>query len=158
MNYYKVALSKYAVFTGRSQRAEYWFFTFYTLAINMIFGLVQFVILTNEGGTMSSEYSLISTLSTLFTLAMIIPGLAVAIRRLHDIGKSGWWVLIAFVPLIGVLVLLLFFIRDSQEGSNVYGENPKGVGGTSDSSNSNSNNTNSDAMSGGFPTSAPKIQ
>ena len=64
---------------------------------------------------------------SLYALAIIIPSLAVALRRLHDIGKSGWWILIALVPLIGAIWLLVLYVRDSQPGENQYGPNPKGV-------------------------------
>ena len=63
----------------------------------------------------------------IFALALLVPSIALAVRRLHDIGKSGWWYLIALIPLIGLLVLLYFFVLDSQPGSNQYGPNPKGL-------------------------------
>ncbi|MHB9077753.1 MAG: DUF805 domain-containing protein [Pirellulaceae bacterium] len=62
-----------------------------------------------------------------YSLAMLVPGIAVSIRRLHDTNGSGLWLLILFVPLVGALVLLLFLVQDSQPGSNQYGPNPKGV-------------------------------
>jgi uncharacterized membrane protein YhaH (DUF805 family) len=61
----------------------------------------------------------------LYSLAVLVPSIAVAVRRLHDTGRSGWWLLIAFVPLIGGLVLLVFYVQDSQPGSNPFGANPK---------------------------------
>lgn len=64
-------------------------------------------------------------LSGLFSLALFIPSLAVAVRRLHDIGRSGWWLLIGLIPLVGAFVLLVFAVQDSQPGSNAYGPNPK---------------------------------
>ena len=66
------------------------------------------------------------TLSSLYSLAVLIPSLAVSVRRLHDTGRSGWWFLLAFIPLIGALVLIYFMVQDSQAGSNQYGENSKG--------------------------------
>jgi uncharacterized membrane protein YhaH (DUF805 family) len=63
--------------------------------------------------------------SMLYGLAVFLPGLALAIRRLHDTGRSGWWMLIGFLPLIGLIVLIIFFVQDSQPGSNQYGPNPK---------------------------------
>lgn len=65
-------------------------------------------------------------LSGLYSLAVFLPSLGVTVRRLHDIGKSGWWVLLGFIPLVGVLVLLFFLVKDSEAGSNAYGPNPKG--------------------------------
>jgi uncharacterized membrane protein YhaH (DUF805 family) len=68
-----------------------------------------------------------SILSGLFVLANILPALAVGVRRLHDTGRSGWWLLIALIPLVGVIVLIIFYVQDSQPGVNKYGPNPKGV-------------------------------
>lgn len=66
-------------------------------------------------------------LGSVYTLAILLPGIGVSIRRLHDTGRSGWWMLVGFVPLIGVLVLLVFMAQDSKPGQNQYGANPKGV-------------------------------
>jgi uncharacterized membrane protein YhaH (DUF805 family) len=63
----------------------------------------------------------------LYGLAVFIPSLAVGVRRLHDTGRSGWWLLISLVPIIGIIVLIVFLVQDSQNGTNQYGENPKGV-------------------------------
>jgi uncharacterized membrane protein YhaH (DUF805 family) len=64
-------------------------------------------------------------ISTLFGLAVLLPGIGVAIRRLHDIGKTGWWLLIGFVPLVGLIVLIYFYVHEGDSGSNEYGANPK---------------------------------
>ena len=80
----------------------------------------------NATGTLDEEMG-IGLLSGIYTLAAIIPSIGVSIRRLHDIGRTGWWVLIGFVPLIGSIVLLVFALLDSQPGDNQYGANPKGV-------------------------------
>ena len=111
MNWFIEALKKYAVFTGRSRRKEYWFFVLFYLLIAIVLGTVDGV--TGLG-----------VLSPLGTLALLVPSIAVAIRRLHDVGKSGWWLLLGFVPLVG-LVLLYFMVQDSQPGGNEYGPNPK---------------------------------
>lgn len=122
MNWYLAVLKKYAVFGGRAQRAEYWFFFLFNIIISIVLTVLDGML-----GTMNAEAGL-GLLSGLYTLAVLIPGIAVTIRRLHDTGRSGWWILIAFVPFIGALVLLVFMILDSQPGSNEYGPNPKGVG------------------------------
>ncbi len=117
MNWYLEALKKYAVFSGRARRTEYWmFYLFY-----IIFAIVLFVIdnilgIGGEGGGL---------LSGLFVLAMLIPSIAVTFRRLHDTDRSGWWMLIGLVPLIGGIILLIFTLQDSQSGENQYGPNPK---------------------------------
>ncbi len=119
MNWFLVALKKYATFSGRAQRAEYWyFFLFYILTfigLSFIDGIT---------GTFSEEAG-IGLLSGLYSLAILIPSLAVGVRRLHDTGRSGWWLLVGIIPLIGAIVLLIFFVQDSVPGDNLYGSNPK---------------------------------
>lgn len=113
MNWYLEVLKKYAVFNGRSRRTEYWMFTLFNL-------IISFVIAFAEGmvGSPGIVYAL-------YGLAVFLPSLGVMIRRLHDIGRSGWWVLIGFVPLVGLIVLLVFAVTDSNPGDNEYGPNPK---------------------------------
>ncbi len=118
MQWFMEALRKYADFSGRSRRKEYWFFVLFYLIIYLVLAIVDTVILGSEG---------IGLLTTLFALAMLIPGIAVSVRRLHDTGRSGWWILIGFIPFIGLIVLLVFYFQDSQPGSNEYGPNPKGA-------------------------------
>ncbi|MFZ2237722.1 MAG: DUF805 domain-containing protein [Dokdonella sp.] len=121
MNWFLMALKKYATFSGRSRRSEYWFFVLFYLIIYVVLAIIDGV-----AGTMSSE-SRFGLLSGLFALAMLIPSLAVGARRLHDTGRSGWWQLIGLIPLIGFIVLIVFYVQDSHPGSNQYGANPKEV-------------------------------
>ena len=115
--------NKYATFEGRARRSEYWYFVmFYVLSI------VALAIVDNVLGTLSEEAGL-GLLSGVFVLATFIPTIAVTVRRLHDTDRSGWWVLLEFVPIIGGLVLLVFMVLDSQPGANRFGPNPKGVMG-----------------------------
>jgi len=120
MNEYIECWKKYCVFAGRARRREYWMFVLFNTLIS--FG-ISFV-LALIGGAMRAPG--ISLLGHVYTLAVLLPGLAVLARRLHDSGKSGWWFLITFVPLIGWIILLVFLCRDSQPGANAYGANPKG--------------------------------
>ncbi len=113
MNWYLEVLKKYAVFEGRSRRKEYWMFFLFNFIISFVLGFVEGLV----GGP--------GILYLIYALAVFIPGLAVTVRRLHDIGKSGWWILIGIVPLIGAIVLLIFAVMDSQPGDNEYGPNPK---------------------------------
>ncbi|WP_086791130.1 DUF805 domain-containing protein [Streptomyces thermovulgaris] len=112
MHWYLEVLKKYAVFTGRARRREYWMF----FLVNFIVGLVLAVI----GQVLDLEI-----LQYLYSLAVLLPGLGVSVRRLHDTGRSGWWLLISLVPLIGAIVLLVFLVSDSQPDTNQYGPNPK---------------------------------
>lgn len=119
MNWFMTALRKYAVFSGRSRRSEYWFFVLFYFLICIALTIVDMV-----AGTMS-ESGEIGLFSSLFALAMLIPSIAVGVRRLHDIGKSGWWLLLGFIPLVGAIILIVWACRDSQPGTNAYGPNPK---------------------------------
>jgi uncharacterized membrane protein YhaH (DUF805 family) len=113
--------NKYAVFSGRARRAEYWYFALYYLIFYAVLCVVDVVT-----GTYDTK-SAMGLLSGLYALILIIPSLAVSVRRLHDTGRSGWWLLISFLPLVGFIVLLVFFCQDSHPGANQYGPNPKGV-------------------------------
>ncbi len=117
MSWYLAALKKYAVFSGRARRKEYWMFVLFYLIFTIVLSVIDSILgIGEEGGGL---------LSGLFVLAMLIPSLAVTFRRLHDTDRSGWWLLIGFVPLIGSIVILVFMIQDSQPGENRYGTNPK---------------------------------
>lgn len=111
-NWYMQALKKYADFSGRARRKEYWFFILWYMII--LLGLAIIDVMTIGAGLLPGLYG----------LALLIPNLAVAARRLHDTGRTGWWLLIGLVPLIG-LVLLVFMFLDSQPGDNEYGPYPK---------------------------------
>jgi uncharacterized membrane protein YhaH (DUF805 family) len=122
MNYFLDALGKYAVFTGRARRSEYWFFVLFSCLIVIALGAAGLYVAKLTGGPPTlAEY-----LVDFFSLLIFIPSLAVSVRRLHDIGMNGWWVVLNFVPL-GGLVLIVLFCQDSQSGDNSYGPNPKEV-------------------------------
>lgn len=114
VEYYKLALSKYAQFTGRSRRSEFWYFALGNFVVGLIIGVI--------GGLLGETIS--TGLSGLYNLAIFIPSIAVAVRRLHDTGRSGWWYLIAFT-IIGIPVLIYFWALDSEPGANKWGPNPK---------------------------------
>ena len=120
MQWFTAVLKKYATFSGRARRREYWFFTLFYILIYIALILVDMVTGSLSGGG-------IGLLSGLFALGMLIPSLAVTFRRLHDTNRSGWWILISLIPLIGGIVLLVFMVMDSQPGMNDYGDNPKEV-------------------------------
>jgi uncharacterized membrane protein YhaH (DUF805 family) len=119
MNWYLQALKKYADFSGRARRKEYWFFVLFNIIISVVLTVCDVFM-----GTYSAAAN-IGILTAIYTLAVLIPGIAVSVRRLHDTGRSGWWLLIVLVPLIGALVLLIFMFIDSQPGQNAYGPSPK---------------------------------
>ena len=111
MNWYLGALKKYAVFSGRSRRMEYWMFALFNFIISIILTCIDVFV-----GT--------AVLGMLYGLAVLIPSLAVTARRLHDTDRTGWWILIAFVPVIGAIVLLIFMVLEGTPGSNRFGDNP----------------------------------
>jgi uncharacterized membrane protein YhaH (DUF805 family) len=121
MNWYLQALKQYAVFKGRARRKEYWFFALFNLIVSVVLTGVDYMT-----GSLDMELG-VGLLSGLYSLAILIPSLAVTVRRLHDTDRTGWWLLIAFIPLIGAIVLLVFMLLDSKPGDNQYGPNPKGV-------------------------------
>lgn len=122
MNWYLKVLKQYADFNGRARRKEYWMFALF----NMIFGGIAMG-LDNILGIGFGEIGVYGPLYILYTLAVFIPGLAVVVRRLHDVGKSGWMMLIALIPLIGAIWLLVLMLTDSNFGENEYGVNPKEI-------------------------------
>ncbi len=119
MSWYLEALKKYATFRGRSRRKEYWYFTLFNMIVMLLLMAIDGMI-----GSFSSKAG-IGLLSTIYSLVVIIPGIAVSIRRLHDTSRSGWWLLISFVPIVGGIVLLVFMVQDSKPGENEFGSNPK---------------------------------
>jgi uncharacterized membrane protein YhaH (DUF805 family) len=121
MNWYLKVLKQYADFSGRARRKEYWMFTLF----NLIFLLVA-TILDNVFGLTLGE-QIYGVLYFLYALVVLIPGLAVCVRRLHDVGKSGWMFLIILIPIIGSIWLLVLEVTDSMPGENQYGPNPKEV-------------------------------
>lgn len=118
MNWYIEVLKKYAVFDGRSRRKEYWFFTLF----NMI-AYIGLIFVDVAIGTFDPQ-SGIGILSTVYILGVILPSIGVLIRRLHDIGRSGWWWLLLFVPIIGPIALFVMTVMESNKESNSFGPNP----------------------------------
>ncbi len=114
-------LTQYATFSGRARRSEYWYFVLAYFIASIIAAIIDGILGTS--GTFGST----GLIGGILTLALLIPSLAVAIRRLHDINKSGWWVLLGLIPLIGAIILIVWFCGDSKP-DNQYGPNPKGAG------------------------------
>jgi len=119
MGWYIEALKKYTVFGGRSRRKEYWYYALFVVTISIVLSTIDGLIGTSNSSTGGG------LLSGIFGLATLVPSIAVSVRRLHDIDRTGWWVLIGLVPLIGWIVLLVFHVQDSTSGTNRYGPNPK---------------------------------
>ena len=112
MNWYLHVLKNYASFSGRARRKEYWMFVLFNLIATLVCMLIDAVIQ-------------MPIFQFVYGVGVIIPYIAVTVRRLHDTDRSGWWILISFIPLIGSIVLLVFMCFDSQPGTNRFGDNPK---------------------------------
>lgn len=120
MKWYLKVLRQYADFSGRARRTEFWMYALF----NMIFAIAA-AVLDNILGLKFNEQIPYGFIYLLYGLATFIPGLALAVRRLHDVGKSGWFYFIAFIPLIGAIWLIILFATEGTPGSNEYGLNPK---------------------------------
>ena len=115
MNWYLEVLKKYAVFEGRARRKEYWFFILFNVLISMALAVID-----RLTGNVNPDTGL-GILSGIYALGVMIPGMAVSVRRLHDTGRSGWWLLIAFVPVVGAIVFFYLMALDSNPETNEYG-------------------------------------
>ena len=116
----RTCLSKYVDFSGRARRSEYWYFVLFNLVVNIVTTILDNLLgmdFEGSGGI----------LSTVAGLALFLPGLAVGVRRLHDTDRSGWWILIGLIPIIGWILLIVWYCTDSKP-DNQYGPNPKGAG------------------------------
>jgi len=118
MNWYLEVLKKYAVFSGRARRSEYWYFALFTVIASVVLAIVDSVLGTKTATGMG-------LLGGLYSLGVLVPSLGVSVRRLHDTNRSGWWLLIVLLPLIGAIVLIVFMATEGQAEANQYGPNPK---------------------------------
>ena len=107
--------SNYVNFSGRAARSEYWFWVLFTIIAEIVTGIVDVLL-----G--------ITLVTTLFVLVTLLPGVAVAVRRLHDLDRTGWWLLLVFIPLVGAIVLIVWFCTIGTRGYNRFGPDPLGVG------------------------------
>jgi uncharacterized membrane protein YhaH (DUF805 family) len=117
----KTCLGKYANFSDRAQRSEFWWFALFSFVGSFVLQFIDGILF----GWMAMGQP-VSVLSAIFGLAIIIPSIAVGVRRLHDLDKSGWWYLLIFVPVIGALILIYFFIQRGTVGQNRFGPDPLG--------------------------------
>lgn len=115
----RTCFGKYVTFEGRARRSELWWFALFILLGNIVFGLLDALLFGAMAG--GGEFS---PLGSLFSLAVFLPSIAVGVRRLHDLDRSGWWYLLVLIPLIGMLVLLFFFVQRGTAGPNRFGADP----------------------------------
>lgn len=119
MNWYLKCLKQYADFSGRACRKEYWLFVLFNAIFSFILGLIDVLL-----GWVDSELTL-GVLSSIYSLVVLIPGAAVCVRRLHDIGKSGCNWLFVLIPLVGAIILIVWYCQEGVSGANQWGPNPK---------------------------------
>jgi len=112
--YLKVVKENYANFEGRARRSEYWYFVLVNLLISIVLGVIDYVIGSDIG-----------IIRGIYSLAVLVPSIAVAVRRLHDIGKSGWFLFVVLIPIAGAIWLLVMLCREGDTGPNEYGSDPK---------------------------------
>ena len=117
MHYYIDVLKKYAIFKGRATRSEFWYFALFNFIVSIVIGIISKIIGDSKNNILGNIYS----------LAVFIPSLAVGMRRMHDIGKSGWIILINLIPIIGWIWFIVLACKEGFQGDNKYGPNPKGV-------------------------------
>lgn len=116
MEYFLSVVKQYVNFEGRARRREYWMY--------VLFYLIFYV------GAVIIDYVIgLGLIALIYSLALLLPSISVAARRLHDTGRSGWWQLLALIPLIGAIIVIIFLVQDSTPGDNKYGPNPKGING-----------------------------
>jgi uncharacterized membrane protein YhaH (DUF805 family) len=117
-------LTQYAGFTGRARRSEYWWFALFTFLVSLVASILDSILGTRLGSD-DNVWTGTGVISIIASLALLLPSLAVGVRRLHDTNRTGWWLLIGLIPLVGAIVLLVFFVMDSTPGANRFGPNPK---------------------------------
>ncbi len=128
----KTVYSNYAKFTGRARRAEFWWFVLFYMIVGIVLSIIDgalFGTVTESGSLSTGDYSYSSQtntpiLSGIFYLATLLPYLGVSVRRLHDIDRTGWWLLLGFIPLIGIIVLIVWFATGGDKGDNRFGPDP----------------------------------
>jgi uncharacterized membrane protein YhaH (DUF805 family) len=126
MQWYLKVLKQYADFSGRARRTEFWMFALFNFIASVILALIDALIGTaSMVSTGSSVYFSPGLLGGIYSLAVLIPSLAVGVRRLHDQDRTGWWLLIGLIPFVGAIVLLVFFCLEGNRGPNQYGPDPK---------------------------------
>ena len=116
--YLKVVKENYANFTGRARRSEYWYFALVNLLISIVLGVIDYAIGSSIGPNLG-------IFRLIYSLVVLVPSLAVLVRRLHDIGKSGWFMFVSLIPIAGIIWLLVLLCKEGDLGPNQYGADPK---------------------------------
>ena len=123
--WYLQVLKKYLVFNGRSRRNEFWVFQVFNVLVSIIFPVIAVNLVSMMGGDLEIIVITYGLSMGIYSLGIIIPSLAVSVRRLHDVGRSGWWLIIGLIPIVGWILTLIWYVSDSEAEENKYGPNPK---------------------------------
>lgn len=115
----RMAFDSYCRFQGRSSRSEYWWWVLFVAILSFCIGIIE--------GILGFSMTAVRTTSGILSLVLLLPGLGLSVRRLHDIGKSGWWILLGFIPVVGAIILITWFARNSEMTENRYGPMPNMV-------------------------------
>jgi uncharacterized membrane protein YhaH (DUF805 family) len=110
-------LTQYVGFSGRARRSEYWYWVLFQIIVGIIFSLLDKAVFDRTSGPFSA----------ILGLALLLPSIAVSVRRLHDTTRSGWWILLGLIPVVGTIILIIFYVQDSHP-DNKYGPSPKAIG------------------------------
>jgi uncharacterized membrane protein YhaH (DUF805 family) len=116
MQWYLAVLKQYARFDGRAHRSEFWWFTLWSLVVSLALAVAELAL------DLGNDYW--GPLTFTYALAVLFPTLAVGARRLHDIGRSGWWQLLMLIPLVGIIILIVWWAKDGEPSPNEWGPNP----------------------------------
>jgi uncharacterized membrane protein YhaH (DUF805 family) len=122
MEWYLKVLRNYANFEGRARRKEYWMFVLFNVLAAVVIAIIDSVLHTRTA-------SGLGILGLVYSLAVLLPGIAVAARRLHDRDMSGWWLLLSFIPIIGTIIVIVWLALEGNRGSNRFGSDPKAADG-----------------------------
>lgn len=123
MQWYLKVLRQYVDFQGRARRTEFWMFTLFSVLISIVLGIID-----GLAGLQIGAIG-IGVLGLIYSLFVLLPSLAVTVRRLHDTDRSGWWILIGLVPFVGIIVLIVFEVLEGSRGGNRFGQDPKAITG-----------------------------
>lgn len=118
--YVDVLKNKYTLFTGRARRKEFWMFTLFNILVSLVISIAAAIL-----GNIPILGVIFAFLPLVYCLAVLVPGIALGIRRLHDTNRSGWFLLLCFIPFIGGIILLVFFVLEGTKGQNQFGPDPK---------------------------------
>ncbi len=127
MEWFIKVLRNYAVFDGRARRKEFWMFVLFNIIIGIVISIIDNILGTTYkvDSFLGANTIKIGILNSIYSLGLLIPSIAVSIRRLHDLGKSGWYYLLVFIPLIGSIWLIILFATQGNSGENAFGPDPK---------------------------------